>query len=74
MFDTKINKLQKKSVGLINTFTKVVEGLKDANIQASKQIEIISDKVSKLSDDEMQLIKLTQSNDKIIANIIKLIE
>lgn len=73
-FGNKINRLQKKSAGLLNTFTMVVEGLKDANIKASKEIDSIHDKVSKLSNDEIELIKLTQSNDKVIANISKMIQ
>lgn len=72
MFGTKISRLQKKSAGLLNTFTTIVEGLKEANIKASKEIESIHDKVSKLSNDEMELIKLTELNNKVIANVTKM--
>lgn len=73
-FGNKINRLQRKSTGLLNTFTMVVEGLKEANISASKEIESIGNKVAKLSNDEMELIKLTESNNKVIANITKMIQ
>lgn len=71
-FGTRISRLQKKSAGLLNTFTTIVEGLKEANIKASKEIDSIHDKVSKLSNDELELIKLTELNNKVIANVTKM--
>jgi len=74
MFGTRIGRLQKKSSALLDVFTTVADGLKQTNIAATKEIALINDKMLKLADDEMQLIKLTQSNNKVITNIEKIIE
>ena len=74
IFGTTIEQLQNKSKNTLDIFTKTVLELSQINEEAKIQFEKREQKIAELANENAQLIKLQENNDKIISKIANILE
>lgn len=76
MFNNKTNlqRLQQKSQNIVDVFTKTKLDLKDVNDQITEEKKKIGEELARLMKEQDDLVKMEESNERIIANIDKFFE
>lgn len=71
---TPLQKLQSKSQNALDIFSKTKLDLNDINEEINKQKKIVGDQLAALMKEQDDLVKIEESNTRIIANIDKFFE
>jgi predicted nucleic acid-binding Zn-ribbon protein len=70
----KIASLKDRSAGIVDIFTQTINDLNDVNTSAKEHHDAHTTTIQQLQDEQTQLAKLQQDNQKVIDKIVKIFE
>jgi N-acetylglucosamine kinase-like BadF-type ATPase len=73
LFGTSQNKLYLKSTKVLSSFNEALEALKSINDKASEEVSKKATEIAKIESDIATLASIKVNNEKIIANIEKIL-